>query len=279
MIQASLHAAFNAYLGGLIASLPAVLSGLVVLLIGWALARLLRAITGRIVRSAGVDEMAARAGLNEVLGKLGGATLGGLLKGLVHVLVLFLFIVAAADTMHLTGVTAAFQRFFGYLPTLLTALAIFVGGLWGGEKVRSTVDAMTSSVGLGGGKVIGKLLQGVIVLFLSITALNVAGVDTSLITSNILIVVAGVLGAFAIAYGFAARDILTNILSSYYGKDRFKPGMTVRIGADEGVVEKVDSINITLRTSDRLVLIPTSQLITQRIEVLHDPSEGDPSAV
>jgi hypothetical protein len=28
------------------------------------------------------------------------------------------------------------------------------------------------------------------------------------------------------AYGFAARDVLTNILGSYYGKDRFKPGMT-----------------------------------------------------
>ena len=109
-------------------------------------------------------------------------------------------------------------------------------------------------------------------LFMSITALNVAGVDTTLITSNILIVFGGVLIAFAIAYGFAARDILTNILSSYYGKDRFQPGMRVRIGNDEGVVEKVDSINITLRTADRLVLIPTRALITERIEVVDDPT-------
>ena len=218
--------------------------------------------------------MAERAGLNAVLGKLGGLTLSKFICGLVYILTLFIFIVAAADIMHLSGVTNAFNSLFGYLPTLMTALAIFVGGLWGAEKVKDAVSTMTESVGLSGGKAIAKVLFAVILLFMSITALNVAGVDTTLITSNILIVFGGVLIAFAIAYGFAARDILTNILSSYYGKDRFQPGMRVRIGTDEGVVEKVDSINITLRTADRLVLLPTRALITERIEVLEDvPAE------
>ncbi|MCC7501231.1 MAG: mechanosensitive ion channel [Flavobacteriales bacterium] len=276
LLQASLMQAFQTYLSGIVASLPAVLSGLIVLLIGWVIAKLLRAIVARIVRTAGVDAIAERAGLNAVLGKLGGLTVSKFICGLVYMLTLFIFIVAAADIMHLTGVTNAFNSFFGYLPTLLTALVIFVGGLWGAEKVKDAVSTMTESVGLSGGKAIAKVLFAVIMLFMSITALNVAGVDTTLITSNILIVFGGVLIAFAIAYGFAARDILTNILSSYYGKDRFRPGMRVRIGNDEGVVEGVDSINITLRTADRLVLIPTSVLITERIEVLEDAgaSEG-----
>ena len=272
LLQASLMQAFQTYLSGIVASLPAVLSGLIVLLIGWLVAKLLRAIVARVVRTAGVDAMPERAGLNAVLGKLVGLTVSKFICGLVYMLTLFIFIVAAADIMHLSGVTNAFHSFFGYLPTLLTALAIFVGGLWGAEKVKVAVSTMTESVGLGGGKAIAKVLFAVIMLFMSITALNVAGVDTTLITSNILIVFGGVLIAFAIAYGFAARDILTNILSSYYGKDRFQPGMRVRIGNDEGVVEKVDSINITLRTADRLVLIPTRALITERIEVVDDPT-------
>ena len=70
-----------------------------------------------------------------------------------------------------------------------------------------------------------------------------------------------------------ARDVLTNILGSYYGKDRFKIGMQVRIGADEGVIEKIDSISIALRTQDRLILIPTRQLVTERIEILNDGTE------
>jgi hypothetical protein len=195
------------------------------------------------------------------------------LAGLVYVFVLLIFVVAAADAMHLTGVTNAISAFFAYLPTLFTALAIFLVGLWGGELVKGAVATMMDSVGLSGGRVLASVLFGIIVLFTSITALNMAGVDTTLITSNIVVVLGGMLLAFCIAYGFAAREILTNILSSYYGKDRFKPGMRVRIGQDEGVIEKIDSISVYIRTGEKLVLLPTKQLVGERIEVLSEPAE------
>lgn len=95
--------------------------------------------------------------------------------------------------------------------------------------------------------------------------------DLSLPT--IVVVLGGMLLAFCIAYGSAAREILTNILSSYHGKDRCKPGMRVRIGQNEGVIEKIDSISIYLRTGEKLVLLPTKQLVGERIEVLSDPAE------
>jgi small-conductance mechanosensitive channel len=80
----------------------------------------------------------------------------------------------------------------------------------------------------------------------------------------------GTLIAFSVAYGFASRDILSNMLSSYYGRDRFHVGQRVRIGDDEGVIERIDSMSLTLRTHDRIVMIPTRTLITERIEVLDE---------
>ncbi|MGV3637426.1 MAG: hypothetical protein ACO1NQ_07225, partial [Flavobacteriales bacterium] len=97
-----------------------------------------------------------------------------------------------------------------------------------------------------------------------------AGVDTTLITTNIQIILGGLLLAFGVAYGFAARDVLSNILGSYYGNERFKPGMHVRIGEDEGVIERIDSVSMTLRKSDRVVMIPSKRLVTERIEVLDE---------
>ena len=141
-------------------------------------------------------------------------------------------------------------------------------GLVFAEKVKQGMSTLMSSVGIGGGKVVAQVLFGLVALFMTITALNVAGIDTTLITSNILIVIGGVLIAFGIAYGLAARGILTNILSSYYGRDRIKPGQRIRIGQDEGVVERIDSIAITLDTGDRKVMLPCSVLTTERIEVL-----------
>ncbi len=267
LLKESLRHAFEQYVVAIINGLPGIISGLIILLIGWFISKVLRGVVKGIAQRSGLDGAVERSGFSKVLGKVGIAKISAFLGGLVYAFALLIFIVAAAEAMHLTGVTDAINKLFAYMPTFFTAVAIFLVGLWGAELVKKAVATMMDSVGLSGGKVLASVLFGVIVLFTSITALNMAGVDTTLITSNIIVVMGGILIAFCIAYGFAARDILTNILSSYYGKDRYKPGMRVRIGADEGTIEKIDSISIAIRTADRLVLLPTKQLITERIEV------------
>lgn len=276
LLRASLAKAFEQYIVGIINGLPGIISGLIILLLGWLIAKVLRKIIGTALGKSGLDALVEKQGISKPLGKLGISKLSSFLAGLAYAFVLLIFIVAAADAMQLTGVTAAISAFFAYLPTLFTALAIFLAGLWGADLMKSAIATMMQSAGLGGGQALGSVAFGLIVLFTSITALNMAGVDTTLITSNIVVVLGGLILAFCIAYGFAARDILTNILSSYYGKDRFKVGMRVRIGADEGVIEKIDSISIAIRTADKLVLLPTKQLITERIELLGE-EPGNPA--
>ncbi len=271
LLKASLQKAFEQYVVGIINGLPGIISGLIILLLGWLVAKLLRSLVKNALTRSGIDAAVEKSGFSKILGKVGITKVSAFLAGLIYVFVLLIFVVAAADAMHLTGVTNAISAFFAYLPTLFTALAIFLVGLWGGELVKGAVTTMMESVGLSGGRVLASVLFGIIVLFTSITALNMAGVDTTLITSNIVVVMGGMLLAFCIAYGFAAREILTNILGSYYGKDRFKPGMRVRIGQDEGVIEKIDSISIYIRTGEKLVLLPTKQLVGERIEVLSEP--------
>ena len=260
--------AFDAHLGVLLDALPGLLSGLLVLLVGWLIARVLRWTTGRLLKRLGLDAAAEKSGLDRQLQRFGGLKLSKLIGLVVYWAVLLVFLLAAADVMGLETVTRGVEGFLAYLPTLLSALAIFVIGLVIAEKVKQGMSTLMSSVGIGGGKVVAQVLFGLVALFMTITALNVAGIDTTLITSNILIVIGGVLIAFGIAYGLAARGILTNILSSYYGRDRIKPGQRIRIGQDEGVVERIDSIAITLDTGDRKVMLPCSLLTTERIEVL-----------
>ncbi|HPQ58756.1 MAG: mechanosensitive ion channel [Flavobacteriales bacterium] len=260
--------AFDAHLGVLLDALPGLLSGLLVLLVGWLIARVLRWTTGRLLKRLGLDAAAEKSGLDRQLQRFGGLKLSKLIGLVVYWAVLLVFLLAAADVMGLETVTRGVEGFLAYLPTLLSALAIFVIGLVIAEKVKQGMSTLMSSVGIGGGKVVAQVLFGLVALFMTITALNVAGIDTTLITSNILIVIGGVLIAFGIAYGLAARGILTNILSSYYGRDRIKPGQRIRIGQDEGVVERIDSIAITLDTGDRKVMLPCSVLTTERIEVL-----------
>lgn len=261
-----LSGAFRNYVGGILQTLPSIGAGLLLLLVGWGLARAVRKLIQRLVQRTGLQGAAERSGLERVFGRLGGMAVvaGTLVYWLVHLF----FILASAQVMDLAFVTEAVHRFFNYLPILLTSVGIFVFGVWLGERVQDLAIRLSGSVGLIGGKILGRIFFGVIVLFMSITALNMAGVDTTLITSNILLLTGGILVAFSVAYGIASRDILSNILGSYYAKERFKPGMRLKIGGDEGVIESIDSVNIALNTGDKVVLLPTRQLMTERIEVL-----------
>ncbi|HRH70831.1 MAG: mechanosensitive ion channel [Flavobacteriales bacterium] len=267
--------AFLTYFGGVMDHVPGILSGLVVLLIGWLMARILKWMVERISTST-LDPLADRSGLNKAVGRFGGLSFGKLLAVVVSWITLLVFFLAAADIMGMDLVSLAIQKVFGYVPTLFTALAIFVFGVWGGDKLNKVIQQFSHATGLAGGRVVARVLAGIAIIFASITALNVAGVDTTLITANIQIILAGLLLAFAVAYGFAARDILTNILGSYYGSERFKPGMVVRVAQDEGTIVRIDSVCMTLRVGDKEVLIPSSRLVTERIEIL-TPDSGKAS--
>lgn len=264
--------AFNEYLGGILQALPAIGAGLLLLLVGWGLARLLRKLIDRIFKRTGLHGAAERSGVDKVFSRLGGITV--VVSTMVYWIVQLFFILASAKVMDLGIITEAIHRFFAYVPVLLTSVGIFVFGVWLGERVQQLATNLSGTVGLVGGRILGRIIFAVIVLFMSITSLNMAGVDTTLITSNILLLVGGILVAFSVAYGMASRDILANMLGSYYGKERFKPGMRLRIGNDEGIIEKIDSVSIALRTPDRLVLLPTRQLMTERIELL-GTAEGE----
>ncbi len=270
LLKTRIASAFSDYMAAIIRSIPGIAGGLLLLLVGWLLAKLLRRFVHRVVHSTGLHAMAEKGGLGRLFGRLGG--LAVIISGLVFWMVQLFFILASASVMDMSLITEAIHKFFTYLPVLLTASGIFIFGIWIGDKVQNIATGLGGSMGLVGSKVIGRLFFFIIVLFMSITALNMAGIDTTLITSNILLLLGGILVAFSVSYGFASRDILTNILSSYYGRERFHPGQRIRIGQDEGVIEKIDSISVLLRTSDRLVRLPTRSLIDERIEIL---DEGD----
>ncbi len=271
--QQRLPQAFDNYLAGFADRIPSIMTGLVVLVLGFLFAKAVRWAVQRICERS-VDPLAQRLGIDQSIARFGGLTASRMLATLSGWLVILLAVLGAADILGFHLVSQAVQKAIAYLPTLLTAVAIFLFGVWGADKVKALVSQLTNAIDLSAGRAVGRILSVVVMIFTTITALNVAGVDTSLITNNIQIVLAGLLLAFALAYGVAARAVLRNFLGSYYGNERFKPGMRLRVGEDEGVVEQIDSIRLTLRKEDRLVLIPTNRLVTERIEVL---DEGGPT--
>ncbi len=273
---ARMEVAFGNMVATILDRSPSVILAVLVLVIGWAVARLCRWLMGRLSVIGRAEAFSDRIGLAPLLKQMKVGSVGDLIGRLVFWAVILGAVMLAADVLGMTPVINGIERLFSYLPRLLAAVAVFTFGYWLADKIRFVMTAMGEAMGFGGAKAIGRVLFVIILLFMSITALNVAGIDTSLITSNILIIVGSLFISFSIAYGFAARDILANILSGYYNKERLRAGQHVRIGEDEGVIEQITGISVTIRKGDRLIHLPSSRLVSERIEVLDPTTSGPP---
>ena len=95
--------AFDAHLGVLLDALPGLLSGLLVLLVGWLIARVLRWTTGRLLKRLGLDAAAEKSGLDRQLQRFGGLKLSKLIGLVVYWAVLLVFLLAAAMFKDLAG--------------------------------------------------------------------------------------------------------------------------------------------------------------------------------
>ena len=103
-----------------------------------------------------------------------------------------------------------------------------------------------------------------------ITAIDQTGIRTDLISNNILLIVGVILIAGAVAYGYAAREIMRNMLSSFYSKKNFYPGQEIKIGDLQGTILAIDNTSVILKTATSKVIIPSSELMSNKVEILDE---------
>ncbi len=96
---------------------------------------------------------------------------------------------------------------------------------------------------------------------------RVGRTEVGFLQDNITIIFGGIVFAFAIGYGFASRNIMSNLLAALYSRNKFNIGDDIKIDGTRGTIIEIDSTSLTLQTSDRRVVFPLNQLTTQRVEV------------
>ena len=106
-----------------------------------------------------------------------------------------------------------------------------------------------------------------IAIIITITALNQAGIDTTIITNNLTLVLGSFLLAFAIAFGFGSKDVIQSLLFSFYSKRNFEIGQHIKVDDIKGQIESIDNICITLKTVKGKVVIPIKELVDKKVEI------------
>ena len=249
-------------------SLPTVVGFVGFVIVAWIFIKVFLYIVRKALAKTKIDEWSKKLRKTEIFGN---STINIVLTNVIlAVLKWFLiltFVMAGSNIFGLDVVSEGIKSFFAYLPKLLTALGIFVAGAYLGTIVKKAIQSMFKSFEISGGNLVGNIAFYLIVVFLSITALDQAGVDTSVIKSNLTLLIGSVLLAFTIAFGLGARDAVSRLLFGYYSRKNIGIGEEVVIGDVVGVVTAIDNICLTVTTAEGKVVLPIKDVVNSKIVV------------
>jgi small-conductance mechanosensitive channel len=254
--------------------IPNLVNGLIILLVGYLLARLVRWIVSNVLRRLKFDPLIERTGITGSLRGLGvKMPLSEIFAQTIFTLLLLSFLITSTRLMGLGAVALLLENLLNFLPNIIAAVIIFLlGGV-----VAQFVGNLVTTLGVAGGVTyaarLGRIIQYMISLFVVVLALGQLGIDTAILVTAITIVIAAFGLALGLALGLGARGVVNNILAGYYMRQRFPIGQPIAYFDVRGEVSAVGGVSTVVRTGDGDVVIPNSALIES---VVHSPRPPEP---
>ena len=249
-------------------AIPALVKALVVFLIGYLLARLLRYVIKRLVAASGFDRLSDRVMDIEFFRKTKVQLVPSrVLATFVYYFVLIVFTMAAVDALGMDKLSDLMVRLVAYLPNAVTAFIVLIGGIFLADKVKRLITNACRSLSIPSGNLIGSAVFYFILLNIVLIALSQAQLQTEFMEVNISIILAGIAGAFAIGYGMASRHIMGNILAGFYNRSQLRVGDEISIDGKRGEVIRLSNVTITLRSDESEYTVPFSKVSSDGYEI------------
>jgi hypothetical protein len=244
-------------------------AAILVLIIGWLITKLIVKLVTRILKLVKADKIDDK--LNEI-NLFGSKELNfnviSIVANFVKWIMYILLIIIIAEILNLKIISEEVGNMLRYLPQLFSALVIFTIGLLVANTVKKAIKSFFESMELSGAKVISQGVFILILVFISITSLNQAGVDTTIITSNITLLIGGFVLAFALAFGLGAQKIVHDLLKAFYARKTYEIGQHIKVGNIEGSVVSIDSISVTINSIKGKIVVPIKDLVEQQVTIV-----------
>lgn len=210
---------FRVFFTQLAAFLPRLLAALLVLAVGWIVARWIRTGVSRGLHAIRFDELAKKAGIDDLL-KQGDVplTLNGVLAGLGYWLIMLVTLLAVIDSLGLAVASDVFNRVVLYLPNVVVAVLILVLGALFAKLIRGTVSTVLANAQVEGAPLISAIAYYAILIFAIALALVQLQIGRDLVLRAFTVAFGAVALAFGLAFGLGARDWAARVVDRSFKK-------------------------------------------------------------
>lgn len=252
----------------IVSIVPKLLGAFTILLLGWLLSKIIVKIIKKALKVVKADKLDDKLnGVNFFGDKKITFNIINIIAGFVKWGLFLVFLILATQVLELTIISAEISNLLHYLPQLFSALILLLIGLYIASFVKNTLYSFFKELELSGGRIISNLVFLILFVFIAVTALNQAGINTEIITNNITLILGALLLSLALALGLGAKDVVDSLLKAYYTRRVFMLGQVISFKDVKGEIVEVNEISITLKTENGTLIVPVKEIVDNQVEI------------
>ena len=194
--------------------IPQLIGALIILIIGYIVAKVLQAVIGRVLQGIGFDRWMERGGIKQFFDRAEtNQTPASILGALVFWFVFIIAITMAADALGIPQVSAVLAQLISYIPNIIAAILILILAALLANFLAGIVRGATGS------EMLSSVARYAVIVYAVFAALTQLGIAVQLTANTFLIVLGAVALAGAIAFGIGGREVARDILEKAYNRN------------------------------------------------------------
>jgi len=197
----------------IMAYLPVLLGALIILIVGWIVAKAIKRLVDWLLKTIRFDTLADKAGISEVLRKGNlKTTAREVVSGLVYWLIMIMVLVMVVNALGLPKASDILASLFAYVPNVIAALLVLVVAMFLASFVSGIVRTAAGNANLPRPDIFAGISRWAIITFAVTISLGELGIGTLLVTTTFNIILGGVCLALALAFGLGGKDAAARYL-------------------------------------------------------------------
>lgn len=204
---------FASFMQGVSEFMPAILAALVILLVGWVVARVVRAAVKRGLDLVKFPSLAERAGIDDFLAKGGiNQSSSDLLTVLTYWVVMLIVLLMAVDALRLDMASQLLNEILAYIPNIIVAVIVLVVGLYAANFVAGLVRTATANAGIEESSMLGAVARYALIVFTFAIALSQLRIGEEIVVNAFLLLFGAACLAAALSVGLGSREMVGRYL-------------------------------------------------------------------
>ena len=269
-ISEILRNTFNTLISQFVDFVPRVIGCLVILAIGYLVARGVKMVVSQLLARVGFDRIGDRLNEIGIIKQLQTEIkLSDIVAKILYYYILLIFLTFAADTLGVDTITNMVLSLVTFIPKLIAGAVMLQIGVMLSDAIKTAITALCKSFNISSAKLIGNIAFIFFLIITLITALGQIGIETALLESSFLLIIGGVVIAFGLGYGIASKDVLANIISSFYSRKNYREGQIIKIDDVKGMITKIDNTSVTIVNDTATTIVPLQLFQTRQVEIFN----------